>query len=366
LKANFIRAFGESWYDHWGAVALAELRRCGFNTVGNWSDWRIARAAAFPYVRPLQPRSPHTALVYRDFPDVFHPDFAQDAAAIAEGLRETVGDPAMIGYFLMNEPAWGFAQETPAAGMLFTTPSCAIRIALADFLRERYGSDAVLSSAWGITTTYAAVSEGVWLEDLNHVATADLALFSTLMVERFFAQLSAACRAVDADHLNLGVRYYAVPPSWVAPGMRSFDVISINSYTERIRSDALAPLSIQLGRPVMIGEWHFGALDVGLPGSGLGPVLDQEARGQAFRVYAEYAAAQPWCVGVHYFKCYDKSALGRFDGENWNIGFLDVCNRPYDLLASDARASHERLYQVARGDASPYDAAPRYLARAAV
>jgi hypothetical protein len=111
----------------------------------------------------------------------------------------------------------------------------------------------------------------------------------------------------------------------------------------------------------MIGEWHFGALDVGLPGSGIGHVRDERARGQAYRVYLEDAAAKPWCVGAHWFTLYDESALGRYDGENWNIGFLDVCNRPYELLCAAARASHERLYEVVRGDVRPHDEAPEYL-----
>ncbi|MER3439727.1 MAG: hypothetical protein C4346_20225 [Chloroflexota bacterium] len=116
-----------------------------------------------------------------------------------------------------------------------------------------------------------------------------------------------------------------------------------------------------LDRPILVGEFHFGALDVGLPASGIGRVRDQAARGQAFRVYVEDAAAKPWCVGVHWFQLYDQSALGRFDGENYNIGFLDVCNRPYAPLAVAARATHERLYQVALGEVEPYNDAPEYL-----
>jgi hypothetical protein len=54
-------------------------------------------------------------------------------------------------------------------------------------------------------------------------------------------------------------------------------------------------------------------------------------------------------VGVHYFTSYDQSAIGRFDGENYHIGFLDICHRPYDPLANAARTSHERMYQVAMG-----------------
>ncbi len=119
-------------------------------------------------------------------------------------------------------------------------------------------------------------------------------------------------------------------------------------------SHRLAPLSERLGMPILIGEWHFGALDVGLPASGIGRVPNQEERGKAFRVYVETAAAEPWCVGVHYFTLYDQSALGRFDGENCNIGFLDVCNRPYEPLVRSARVTHDRLYEVAAGRLSPY------------
>ena len=32
-----------------GRHRLGELRRLGFNTVANWSDWQIAKKAAFPY-----------------------------------------------------------------------------------------------------------------------------------------------------------------------------------------------------------------------------------------------------------------------------------------------------------------------------
>ncbi|MCS7254969.1 MAG: hypothetical protein NZ781_13230, partial [Armatimonadetes bacterium] len=117
----------------------------------------------------------------------------------------------------------------------------------------------------------------------------------------------------------------------------------------------------KLGMPIVIGEWHFGALDVGLPASGIGRVPSQEERGKAFRVYLETAAAEPWCVGVHWFTLYDQSAIGRFDGENYNIGFLDVCNRPYEQMVNAAKLSHERLYEVAAGHIPPYDEPVQYL-----
>jgi len=361
LAANFLRAFGpREWYAQWAAIALGELRRLGFNTVGNWSDWEIAQRTGTPYVRPLHFAPKRTPMVFRDFPDVFAESFAEDAAEFAQQLQETAGDPALLGYFLMNEPTWGFAAQCPAEGMLVNTPGCETRKLLARFLLQQHGSEGALAAAWGVKASLRTIEEGEWRLPLTDAARADLEAFSTAMVERLFSTLSEACRKVDPNHLNLGARYYTTPPAWALEGMKCFDAFSMNCYQEQV-DPRFSEVSEKVGRPVLVGEWHFGALDVGLPASGIGRVEDQKARGKAFRVYVEDAAAQPWCVGVHYFTLYDQSALGRFDGECYNIGFLDVCNRPYDPICNAARAAHERLYQVARGEVLPYCDDPVYL-----
>ena len=61
------------------------------------------------------------------------------------------------------------------------------------------------------------------------------------------------------------------------------------------------------------------------------------------------------------YTLYDQSALGRFDGECYNIGFLDVWNRPCDELGNAAIASHESMYQVADGQTVPFNDAPEYF-----
>jgi hypothetical protein len=341
------------------------MKAWGFNTVANWSEWQIARAAGFPYVRPLQFRAGGAGEIYRDFPDVFSPKLENDAAEFARQLEETKDDPALIGYFLMNEPTWGFATETPAAGMLYTHASSHTRDQFATWLAEKYRSDDALAKAWNMPVTLANVASGKWdaAKALHKNARPDCAEFSTLMVARYFEVLRAACRKVDANHLNLGARYHTVPPPWALKGMTTFDVFSINCYQERVPPNQVKQIADALNIPVMIGEYHFGALDAGLPASGIGRVASQADRGKAFRVYVETAAALPQCVGVHYFTLYDQSALGRFDGENYNIGFLDTCNMPYDELAKAARATHERLYAVAAGKEKAYEDAPKYLAK---
>ncbi|NLF29875.1 MAG: hypothetical protein GX591_03185 [Planctomycetes bacterium] len=364
LRANFIRAFGpNAWRGAWAEIALALLRRFGFNTVANWSDWEVAAAAGFPYVRPLRwpaPDGPQAPRIFRDFPDVFDPTFAAEAAHFARQLEATRDDPAFIGYFLMNEPTWGFASLTPAEGMLYACEGGPTRQTLADFCRQRYADDRALAAVWGEGVTFESLARGRWTRPVAPAAQATLGAFSTVMVEKLYTTLTDACRAVDPNHLNLGARYFRVPPAWAMGGMACFDVFSVNGYRETV-DRGLADACKAMGVPAMIGEWHFGALDVGLPASGIGRVATQADRGKAYRIYVEDAAAQPWCVGVHHFTLYDQSALGRGDGEAYNIGFVDVCHRPYEPLADAARAAHERLYDIADGKVAPFEDAPAYL-----
>lgn len=362
LAANFIRTFGErQWYDRWAATAAGELKRIGFNTVGNWSDWRVASKARFPYVRPLEQTVALAPRIYRDFPDVFDVDFRREAELAAESLRVTADDPALIGYFLMNEPTWGFSSELPAAGMLYTTETCATRRELVRYLTGKYPDEAAFARAWKMPVTRKQVEQGRWRQPLTAEAREDLRAFSSRMVAEYFQTLSAACKKVDPNHLNLGMRWAGVPPDWAVEGMKSFDVFSLNCYMEKLPRDRTERIYNLLEMPVMVGEWHFGALDVGLPASGIGHVPTQADRGRAYRVYLEDAVANPHCVGAHWFTLYDQSALGRFDGENYNIGFLDVCHRPYPELCEAASASHARLYEVATGKHAPFASAPQYL-----
>lgn len=364
LQANLMHAFGpNAWHTQWTQIVLSQLHRMGFNTVGNWSEWDIASDARFPYVRPLRPLpDPQAPMIYRDLPDVFDPLFEADAARFAEQLKRTLDDPALIGYFLMNEPEWAFASESPAAGMLYTSEANHTRRALADFLRERYGDEVGLTNAWGMPVTFGAVEQGRWQVALTEPAIADLEDFSAAMIETYFNTLNEACRQIDPNHLNLGVRYYTVPPDWCMEAMRGFDVFSMNCYRARVPAESLQTIHETLNLPTLIGEFHMGALDVGLPATGVGPRLrNQTERGQAYRVYVENAAVLPWCVGVHYFTLYDQPALGRFDGEAYNIGFLDICHRPYEEMVAAARQAHRHMYAVALGDQPPFDDLPEVL-----
>jgi len=374
LIANFIRIFGQDgWREAWRRCAHGEFRRIGFNTIGDWSDEAAARVSGIPYVRPLELgfKFPHAPFIADGFPDPFAPGIEEDAAVFADQLRDTADNAALLGYFLHNEPAWHGWGTPPAEAMLTRTEEAASRVELARFLRGKYGNDAGLAAAWGGEVTLAQIERGRWAASPPPGARADLEVFSTILMERLCRLLGDACRRVDPHHLNLGVRWWSFPPLWALRAMGSFDVVSFNYYQPKVAMVSYGNAEEEPGarealealhRPCLIGEWHFGSLDGGLPSAGLYRVRDQAERGKAYRVYLENAAALPWCVGAHWFNFYDRNALSSpSSSENYNIGFLDLCHTPHDPLCEAAQTSHTRLYDVAAGEAAPFDDTVEYL-----
>ena len=54
-------------------------------------------------------------------------------------------------------------------------------------------------------------------------------------------------------------------------------------------------------------------------------------------------------MGTHYFQWADQPATGRFDGENYNIGLVDVTDRPYPGLVEALKQTHRRVLRLHMG-----------------
>ena len=67
-----------------------------------------------------------------------------------------------------------------------------------------------------------------------------------------------------------------------------------------------------------------------------------------YQALVEGALAHPLLVGCHWFQYRDQPLLGRGDGEAYQIGFVDVCDRPYPELVRAARLNGETMYQKRR------------------
>ena len=102
----------------------------------------------------------------------------------------------------------------------------------------------------------------------------------------------------------------------------------------------------------MIGEFHFGAPDAGMLAAAICSVATQQDRGAAYRVYYEGAMNSPYFVGAHYFSLNDQPVLGRFDGENCQIGAVDVCHKPYEIFLKEAARVNKEIYSLADGKRS--------------
>ena len=338
-----------------------------FNTVGNWSDPLFTRDTEMPYVIPMPPYPTTRTLLYRDFPDVYAAEFRSSSERYAQHLAAFRDDPNLIGYFMRNEPKWAFGGRNIASEMLEANPGTETRKALAHWLQKRYKDDAAdWSVAWGLglrrfddvvdQTVPGAASR-------SEMARRDLWEFSKEMVRAYVGIPGLACHEVDPHHLNLGMRYASLSSELLYEAVGVFDVFSINAYDMQPPTETIAEITARTRRPVMIGEFHFGALDRGLPSTGLRGVADQNERGIAYRYYVEKAAADPGLVGVHYFILNDQEVLGRFDGENYQIGFVDVCQRPYPELVGSATRAHESVYEVMHGRKKPYVGKAREIPR---
>jgi hypothetical protein len=133
---------------------------------------------------------------------------------------------------------------------------------------------------------------------------------------------------------------------------RAFDVYSVNIYDVEVPAARVKEIAELTGKPVLIGEFHFGAPGRGMAAS-LVQVRDQAERGKAYRYYVENAFAMPEMVGTHYFQWADQPSTGRFDGENYNIGLVDVTDHPYPDLVQALRETHRRVLRLHSGELEP-------------
>ena len=96
--------------------------------------------------------------------------------------------------------------------------------------------------------------------------------------------------------------------------------------------------------PVIIGEFHFGALDRGMFHTGLRSTENQQDRADKYTAYVRGALRNRYIIGTHWFQYVDQPTTGRGDGENYQIGFLDICDNPYPEIVQAARAIGRDMY----------------------
>lgn len=167
--------------------------------------------------------------------------------------------------------------------------------------------------------------------------------------ELYYKIVSEEMQRTAPNKLYLGSRFhkhnspYGTNPNIMRAAARYCDVIGVNRY--RFSPGDLTMLE-GLDVPIIIGEFHFGALDRGMIHTGLRGVVNQDQRGRLYTHYVTQALKHPNIVGTHYFQYREQSITGRFDGENYQIGFVDITDSPYIEIIEAARAVGKELYSL--------------------
>jgi hypothetical protein len=317
---NLSRRHGADWYQKWIKLTVLRMNSWGINTIANWSDPNLGKSHQKAYVATLDGWGIESGEM--GMPDVYAPGYAAmvDSAAAQQCLPGK-DDPYLIGYFIGNEPPWP-GRETELAEVILDGKETPLQDALKKYLSA---GDSPERRKEFVYETYS----------------------------RFLSTVCSAIRKYDPNHLNLGLRFGDTPASEIIMASKKyFDVFSINHYGYEAPLNEIQSIYDQTGLPVIIGEFHFGT-----PGRGLAPGLAQtsnmEERAVAYRYYVENAAAHPALIGTHWFQWIDQPSTGRFDGENYNIGLVDVTDLPYPDMVKASKETFNRLLQIHSGKEPP-------------
>jgi hypothetical protein len=317
---NLNRRFGSDWYQKWMELTFLRMGNWGINTIGNWSDPALGGSHRKAYVATLNGWGIETGTM--GMPDVYAPGYAASVdSAAARQCAPKKEDPYLLGYFIGNEPPWP-GRESDLIDVILNGKETPMQSTLIKYLS---GGDTQERRKAFVYDTYF----------------------------RFIKFVCSAVKKYDPNHLNLGLRFGDTPAKdIITTSKKYFDVFSINHYGYEAPLPEIQKIYELTGLPVIIGEFHFGT-----PGRGLAPGLaqtsNQEERGVAYRFYTENAASHPALVGVHWFQWIDQPSTGRFDGENYNIGLVDVTDRPYPEMINAVKETFNRLQEVHSGKKAP-------------
>jgi hypothetical protein len=356
--ANLMRKYGDDFARQFNEAAHRRLRSWGMNTIGNWSSREVSLLRKTPYVATIgsgRKTLEGSSGYWGKFPDVFDPDFQSSTRkAMAAEKGATAGDPWCLGYFVDNEIAWGEELSLAEATLKSPPTQAAKKVFLAD-LKAKYGTIDKLNAAWG--TKHASWDTLLESRDAPNRKRAydDLAAFSTKTAEQYFRVCRDAVHAVAPHQLYLGCRFAWVNDRAVRAAANFCDVISFNIYGRTVTTKRL-PEGVD--KPIVVGEFHFGALDRGMFHTGLVKTASQQERAAAYKSYVLGALAHPSFIGTHWFQFSDQSTTGRGDGENYQIGLVDICDTPYPETIQAVREVGYGMYKYRLAAASQVAPSP--------
>ncbi len=351
----------------WAKASLGQLRSWGFNTLGGWCDVdalkRGGSGRMLPYTMVLHlgayDRAPWHDLYSNQM------EMAIVGAAKAQ-IPDVANDPNLIGYFTDNELGWW--DDTLFSSYLAMPSEAPGHKKIVEFLESFYGhSLRRLQEDWILDLRSDQSSNG---PDPNTqpVYSKETTTFNQLhkmylrpegsgrkaikswagqLAGRYYKLVHDAIRRYDTKHLILGDRYcqyFSLPVAQAAAPY--LDVVSTNYGADwndgSICHFYLDTLHRGTLKPLIITEFYMCARENRSgnknDSDGFPVVATQKQRAAAFSRYVRSVASLPYMLGAHWFQYTDEPGKGRGDGENYDMGLVDISGRPYEAITAAAKS----------------------------
>lgn len=343
-SANLYRKYGQDYLADFNDICHRRLKSWGLNTIANSSDKDICLMDRTPYMDRFE-------VVSVSFPgtggwwpvmDPYDPSFVASLEKQLIDRKRELEDPWCLGFFVDNEIAWG--HPTNIAEIVIKCPADqAAKKHFLSVLKGKYGTINALNKAWGTKfASWNALADNRKAVKTNDKNRADYLEFNRGVIHKYYSNIRGAFDRLAPGVLYMGCRFAGYTPDLVSIGAEYCDVISYNIYDFTLDK---VQLPEGVDKPIMIGEFHFGAQDRGMFHCSQVEVESQENRGEAYVRYVESGLKHPNIIGVHWHQYSDQATSARFCGENFQVGFTDVCDTPYPETINAARNIGYRMYE---------------------
>jgi hypothetical protein len=332
----------------WANATLRRLKAWRFTTVGGWSDFQTLRRCSDKDLA-FAPVLHIGATAGAPWWDMWDPKIVERMDQVArEEILALRDDPRLIGYYSDNEIGWWNAilfKMTLEQGL-----GSGQRQRLIELLRQTCGNEwsqllRDFEPAPGVENWQELERHGILFLRPGGNGIQVERRFLGLLAERYYSLVHDIIRKYDQRALILGDRYQSFYYPEVAHACaRHVDAVSCNlnaSWSDgRFTRFYLDTLHALTGKPVLVGEFYMAAREnrsSNKNSRGVYPVAaTQKDRAAGFRSTLEGLLKTPYVVGADWFQYYDQPTHGRFDGENFNFGLVDIHDRPYEALTTTA------------------------------
>jgi hypothetical protein len=343
----------------WATDVTHRLSDWGFNTVGAWSDAKsLTSVQSGLRFMPVLHMGSTAGAPWRD---IWDPKVVGEMAKLShQGIAPLAKESRVVGYFSDNEMGWWLGALWDWAWKA----GPASRARLIALLRQRYrGSWAALTKDF--VPVKARDFESLAKAGRLYLRPASdgmetLQAWQGVVADRYYSLCRKFIKTEDPGALYLGDRYISNFYPIVAKASAKYvDVCSTNfnpDWSDGTYSPFFLPaLYRAVRKPILISEYYMCATENRSgnknDSSGFPVVKTQAERAARFVDVTSALRSTPYLIGAHWFQYYDEPRNGRPDGENYNMGLVDIDNSPYlELVRSARKLRDSKRRYVASGN----------------